>query len=226
MRCTRRTFRRPFISLLSVLAGSCAALLQAWPASAAAPPAGWLREDLPDQGSYLLRYVPQSLDPTKPPPLIVFLHGAGGTPEYYEPYLRDAAEGAGAVLAVPKSSSSVGWGIGNDEAIVAASRDRVAAEVAADANRISIAGHSAGGAYAYLLAYGEASHYSAVFTLSAPYYAVPSVADPAYKAPIRMYYGTDDPNYSTGPRASLEAQWNRLGVAFEEDVVAGYGHNV
>src|SRR6185295_18027943 len=143
-----------------------------------------------------------------------------------QPYLRAAAESAGAVLAVPKSSSSAGWGIGPDEAIVAASRDRVAAEVGADASRISIAGHSAGGAYAYLLAYGEASHYSAVFTLSAPYYAVPTLADPAYKAPIRMYYGTDDPNYSTGPEASLKAQWNRLGVAFEEDVVAGYGHNV
>ena len=52
-----------------------------------------------------------------------------------------------------------------------------------------------------------------------------SLADAAYKPPIRMYYGTTDPNYTTGARAQLDAQWSRLGVAWEEDVQEGYGHN-
>jgi len=95
-----------------------------------------------------------------------------------------------------------------------------------DPARVSIAGHSAGGAAAYLLAYGTVSHYSAVFTLSAPFYAVSSVADPAYKAPIHMYYGTTDPNYATrGAYAALQQQWNALGVAWESDVENGWGHD-
>jgi len=54
---------------------------------------------------------------------------------------------------------------------------------------------------------------------------VTSVADPAYKAPIHMYYGTADPNYTNGAYANLQQQWNALGVAWESDVEAGYGHN-
>ena len=64
-----------------------------------------------------------------------------------------------------------------------------------------------------------------MFTLSAPFYAVPSVAQPSYKAPIRMYYGTTDPNYSGGDYDELQQQWNALDIAWQGDVVAGYGHD-
>ena len=50
------------------------------------------------------------------------------------------------------------------------------------------------------------------------------LADSRYKPPIRMYYGTTDPNY-TGARPSLETQWRRLGVSWEENVQADFGHN-
>ncbi len=45
------------------------------------------------------------------------------------------------------------------------------------------------------------------------------------KAPIHMYYGTTDPNYTGGAYASLQHQWDALGVSWESDVEAGYGHN-
>ncbi len=129
---------------------------------------------------------------------------------------------------MPKSSSDLGWGLGADEQTVAESLRLVKADLApvlTDGLRTSIAGHSAGGAYAYLLAYGGAARYSAVFTLSAPYYPVPAVADPAYAAPIRMYYGSTDPNFTGGAQAQLTAQWDRLKVPWQEDVAAGFGHN-
>jgi hypothetical protein len=108
---------------------------------------------------------------------------------------------------------------------VAAAQQEVMGELPIDPQRVSIAGHSAGGAYAYLLAYGTARHYSAVFTLSAPFYSVAAVTDPQYTAPIRMYYGTTDPNYTGGAEAQLVQQWHTLGVPEEEDIQAGYGHN-
>jgi len=196
------------------------------PARAADPP-GWKRLDVPATGSYLWRYLPASLDPAAPAPVVLFLHGAGGTPDLYKNFVQESAEASRAVVVMPKSSSDLGWGLGSDGETVAESLRLVKADLAPlalDDLRTGIAGHSAGGAYAYLLAYGAVSRYSAVFTLSAPYYAVSAVADPAYRAPIRMYYGSTDPNYAAA-RPQLEAQWDRLGVPWQEDVAAGFGHN-
>jgi poly(3-hydroxybutyrate) depolymerase len=192
----------------------------------AAPAAGtWQQVSLPATGSYFALYVPKSWNQAQPAPLVVFLHGAGGTPMDYEAYLFPAAEAVGAVVAAPKSSSDLGWGLGADDQTVAATVAAVKGMLAVDPQRVSISGHSAGGAYAYLIAYGEVDGYNAVFTLSAPFYPVSAVADPAYRAPIHMYYGTTDPNYILGDYADLVQQWAALGVQSESDIEAGYGHS-
>ena len=201
-------------------------LLLAVPAFAGTPPSsGWERLDLPTTGSYLQRYLPAGADPLAPLPVILFLHGSGGAPENYQELVREAADAAKAVVVLPKSSSSLGWGLGADEQIVAESLRVIRQELTVDDSRVSIAGHSAGGAYAYLLAYASVAKYSAIFTLSAPNYAVTTVADPAYRAPIHMYYGTTDPNYTGGGEAALRAQWDRLQISWQEDIKANFGHN-
>jgi predicted esterase len=186
---------------------------------------GWQQVNLQAQGSYFWLYVPPAWDRTTPLPLVVFLHGSGGKPELYLDFLFPAADAVGSLTAVPKSSSDVGWGLGNDEQIVAATVAAAEGMAPVDLTRVSIAGHSAGGAYAYLLAYGTVSHYNAVFSMSAPFYPVSQVTDPAYKAPIHMYYGTTDPNYTGGSYARLGQQWDALQVPWESDVEEGYGHN-
>jgi predicted esterase len=207
-------------------AAFAAAILLAFlavPALGAPVTPGWRKIDIPATGSYLLRYVPASLDPTRPAPLVVFFHGSNGTPEDYQSFIFPAAEKAGCVVAMPKSAAFAGWGTGNDEQTVTETVRLVKEELPVDDRRIALAGHSAGGAWAYLVAYGS-SAYSAVFSMSAPFYAVSSLTDPHYKPPIRMYYGSTDPNYAAA-RPSLEAQWAALGVPWQEDVQAGYGHN-
>jgi predicted esterase len=217
--CNLTTFSRPLcLFWLAVLA------IAGLPLAAQTPAAGWKEVQIPATGSYFQRYVPRTLDPTRPAPVVVFLHGAGGRPELYRNFVLNAAENAACVVVLPKSSSNLGWGIGNDATTVQESLRLVREEISVDPRRVAIAGHSAGGAYAYLLAYGEASHYSAVFSMSAPSYPVSAVADPAYKAPIRMYYGTEDPNYGSAYGA-LKGQWDRLGVRWEEDIRSGFGHN-
>lgn len=194
-------------------------LLASAPLTAAGLP-GWQRFELPGSGSYFLRYIPPGV--AEPAPAVLFLHGSGAFPEQYRAYLDDAADKAGLVVIVPKSSSNLGWGTGQDASIVEESLGAVRAELSLDPRRISIGGHSAGGAWAYLLAYGTLSHYSAVFTMAARFYPVDAVADPAYKAPIRMYYGAQDPNHAFSP--ALKQQWTRLGVPWEEEVLPGFGH--
>lgn len=210
---------------LSSAAVVLALVLLAVPAAAAGP--GWERDDL-STGSYVLWYVPYSLqarlEAGSPLPVVLFFHGAGGWPEGYRFLVQAAAEAAEVVVALPRSSG-LGWGTAADEQAVTETLGLVRAALPVDARRVAVAGHSAGGAYAYLLAYLEVSRFSGVFSLAAPFYPVSEVADPAYTAPLRMYYGTTDPNYTGGAAARLRDQWLRLGVPFEEDVQAGFGHS-
>ena len=189
----------------------------------AAPVPGWARFDLPESGSYLWRYLPLGADLSRPVPAVLFLHGSGGVPDKYRPFLVDAAQRAGLVVILPKSSTDLGWGDAQDERIVEESLRTVGADVPLDPRRTSIGGHSAGGAWAYLLAYTTRSTYSAVFAMAARFYEIGAVADPSYKAPIRMYYGEDDPNYGFSPL--MRQQWTRLGVPWEEEVLPDLGHN-
>jgi predicted esterase len=208
---------------VSLLAWGLLVLASASPLAAQAR--GWRRVEVPATGSYFFRYVPFGLDRSAPAPVVLFLHGAGGTPQHYTGALQLAAERAGAVVALPKSTGSVGWGAAADEQTVEETLRLLSQEVQVDFRRVSIAGHSAGGAYAYLLTYPRPSPYSAVFTLASSYYPVESLSGSAYRPPIRMYYGTLDPNFTGGAHASLRAQWQRLGVQYEEDLQPGHGHD-
>jgi poly(3-hydroxybutyrate) depolymerase len=186
--------------------------------------AQWSRLTVAETGSYARLYLPPTLDASEPAPVVIFLHGSGARPENYEPFVMAAVEAAGCVMILPKSLLLEGWGSDEDEITIAASLRMAGELVELDPDRISIAGHSSGGTYAYLLAYTTESSYAAVFSMAAPFYPVAEIADRYYSAPIRMYYGTQDPNY-VDDYPDLVAQWQRLGVAWEEDIQPGYLHN-
>lgn len=218
------------MSFARLLALVLPALLAAFPAAAQVttfPLTGWAKLPVPATDSYYMRYVPASLEASQPAPVVLFLHGSGGRPELYQSFVAEAAERAGCVLVMPRASSTLGWGFGDDDRTIAESLRLVRETLAVDPRRIAVAGHSAGGAYAYLLAYtarGGLRGFSGVFTLAASRSTVDAVADPLYKAPIRMFYGTLDENYVNGAYAGLREQWQRLGVPYEEDVRPGYAH--
>jgi pimeloyl-ACP methyl ester carboxylesterase len=185
------------------------------------PAGSWSRIQVPETGRYYLRYLPTTLDRTVPAPLILFLHGAGASPELYQGLVAEAAEAARTVVVMPRSSG-LGWGSAADAVTLGEALRETGEALALDETRFAVAGHSAGGAFAYLLAYAE-PRWSAVFTLAASFYPVFALSDPAYVPPIRMYYSTGDPNYTTA-YPLLKAQWAALGVPWQEDVQAGFSH--
>lgn len=209
----------PATRFLQRLMVSTAALFWA-PIVHAAP--GWADLDLPG-GGRATRYLPMGVSPDDAAPLVIFLHGAGGMPEHYHDHLEGHADALDVVLLLPESAGQ-GWG-GADTTTIVQGLDAVEDELMIDDRRIYLAGHSAGGAFAYLLAYEGAEGFAAVFSMSAPFYSVSSISDPMHTAPIRMYYGADDPNYTGGAAAMLEGQWTQLGISHETDVQPGYGHS-
>ncbi len=214
-RATRLTLALALASALLLLHGAGGT------SGADAQATGWTELDL-GGGHRATRYLPRSVRPCDALPMLLFLHGAGGTPEAYAPHLEADAEALGLLLLMPQSSGSMGWS-GADTAIINAALDAISAELLVDDTRTYLGGHSAGGALAYILTY-DTTGIAAVFSMSAPFYAVSSVTEAGYAAPIHMYYGDTDPNYTGGSASGLEMQWARLGVPHETDVQAGFGH--
>ncbi len=197
-------------------------------ARAAEPaPAGWTPIDLPGSASYALLYVPPGLERSVPAPLVLFLHGAGSSPQQWRSELADPADAAGVAVIAPRSKG-LGWEVAGDADVIAEALAAARERVLVDPRRIAVAGHSAGAAaavrFAYGLLHGQPPRWSGVFILSSPSASVGAVQDSAYTPPLRQYYGVDDPNYRNGARDFLRAQWLRLGVPFEEQIEPGYGH--
>lgn len=200
----------------------CMAALAAAPAEAAFSP-GWRRLDLAaPASSYAMVYVPAGL-PAGPVTAIVFLHGAGGSPGGWQATLEPLADELGAVLLLPKSAAPEGWGLGPDHLILREALRRLGDGVALDPARLGLAGYSAGGAYALEYAYSTRSPFAAVFALGAPYRTVVELADPAQPPPLRLFYGTADPNHAYLPW--IERMLGGLGVEVVSHVAPGAGHD-
>ena len=205
---------------LGLLVGCLSPLLVPAPAHA-----GWARYDFEDEGGvYAWRFLPTSpVGGFDPLPVVIFFHGSGSSPDDWLDLLGPAAGTDLAILA-PKSDEFLTFHPGVDDVTLELALEKLASEVPIDRTRISLAGHSAGGGHAMVMAYGRRMGINAVFTLGSPYRTVLGVADPDVTPPIRMYYGTTDPNYQAS-REALEDQWQRLGVPAELDVGLGFGHS-
>jgi predicted esterase len=94
-----------------------------------------------------------------------------------------------------------------------------------DKDRIAIAGHSSGGAYAVHLGIARNLGFAAVFAMSSPSIPVAGVGSLGHTAPARLYYGTDDPNWTSGSGLQLAGRLADLGVEVTLDLRTGWGHN-
>jgi pimeloyl-ACP methyl ester carboxylesterase len=210
----------------ALVALALSAALGTGTAASAAP--GWQHIDLPGTGSYTVNYVPYSLPAGQPAPAVVFLHGSGLGPEYWQQNtsLAAIAEQLGFVLVMPRAGQSLNFGIGADDAIVDAAVRATAGAVSIDSRRLGLSGFSAGAAYALVLAYATPTPWSGVFAMAAPYRTVVSLANPSRPPPVHFEYGTIDPNYQSGQYHALRNMLERLGVPTELDLVTGLAHQV
>ena len=114
-----------------------------------------VRELAVSDGRPALLFVPSAAARGRPVPLVVVLHGAGGSARSGLDLLRDVAGEAGVALLAPASRGRT-WdvltrGYGPDVSALDALLRRVFAELSVDASRLVIAGFSDGASYALSL---------------------------------------------------------------------------
>jgi phospholipase/carboxylesterase len=122
----------------------------------------------------VLVFKPARLDPRKPAPLVVALHGRGGTADAFAPLWRRVASNVGAVLAVPKGVNPAGngfdWGVVEQAShLVLRAIEKARAEAPIDDSKIVLAGFSAGGAQAFIQGLQDPDRFAGILSIAGFY---------------------------------------------------------
>jgi phospholipase/carboxylesterase len=160
--------------------------------------------------------VPESYDAGRPAPLVVCLHGAGGSAARRIERLRPHAERTGALLLAPDSLGAT-WdvirgGLGPDVQRIDAGLAMAFARFAVDPARIAIEGFSDGASYALTLGLPNGDLFGRIFAFS-PGFMVPSalVGAPA----VFVSHGTHDPILPIACSRRIVPQLRRLGLSVD-----------
>ncbi len=158
-------------------------------------------------------YVPSSVPPDRPVPLLVMFHGSGGSGRTFVERWKDLAEKEGIVLAGPDSTDAVHWASPQDgPTLLRDVVEAVAARHPIDPRRVYLFGHSAGAVFTLQMACLESEYFAAAAVHA-------GAVDPRYfplfdyasrKIPIAIWIGTRDRFFSLSEvRATSDALKSR-----------------
>jgi polyhydroxybutyrate depolymerase len=150
-------------------------------------------------------YVPENLDPATPVPLVLALHGGGGTADSMERIsdsgFHPLADRDGFIVAYPQGIDK-GWndsrpGVDNDAddvGFIAALIDHLSAEYAIDPDRVFVTGISNGGHMSYRLACQLSDRIAAIAPVAANVWdGLVENCAPLHPVPVLIMNGTEDP---------------------------------
>ncbi|WP_431851079.1 alpha/beta hydrolase [Allosphingosinicella sp.] len=180
----------PAVETPAAAADASAGELGARPARSTRPGPNGLHEL---SGGALL-YVPDGVEPAKPAPLVLMLHGAGGRAQHSLDLARAQADRHRFILLAP-ASRLASWDIisqrryGADVAAIDTALRVVFASYTVDPKRIAIAGFSDGASYALSLGLTNGGLFSHVIAF-APGFMAPG--EPSGRPDIFITHGTGD----------------------------------
>lgn len=145
-------------------------------------------------------FIPRGLDPAKPAPLIVGLHGAGGIASQMLDLLAPAAEAHGMIVLAPESREPT-WdvirgGYGPDVAFIDEALKRVFQMHPVDARRIAVSGFSDGASYALSLGIINGELFDHILAFSPGFLAPTQTAD---TPKVFISHGVHDEVLPIGP---------------------------
>jgi predicted peptidase len=187
--------------------------------------------------------VPTTYTGTRPFPLIVALHGLGGTEnaffEGYNAVLPPLAERHGYLVAAPlgyRVDGSYGWGLGNPPADPNTRRvqqlseedvmqvlARVKRTYRVDEQRVYLMGHSMGGIGTWKIAAKYPDVWAAIAPLSGS--GIPDTLGRIRSVPEIIVHGDADPTVNVAGSRNMVAKLKELGAEFSYIEVPGGLHS-
>lgn len=139
-------------------------------------------------------HIPKSADPAKAAPLLVYLHGAGGSEQQGIKRLSSFADESGFLLLSP-ASSSMTWdairdGYGPDVSAIDQALTRTFAARRVDPQRIAVCGFSDGASYALGLGLSNGDLFGSIMAFSPGF--IPSGSKNTGKPRVFVSHGTND----------------------------------
>lgn len=174
-------------------------------------------------------FVPGSIAPDTPAPVLLLLHGSYSTPFDVLPQWTDVAQQAGVILAAPKSIAVYGWRINDDTpALMRDIVDDIATRRPIDRRRLYLFGHSGGAVHALTLGLLESQYFAAVAVHAGAFrergsFKVIPVA--RRKIPVWITIGDRDQFFMMKDVTSTEAALRNAGIPVVLTIIKGHDHS-
>lgn len=184
-----------------------------------------IRSQGKDRAYYL--FVPKSLSPATPAPLIVLLHGSGRNGMSLVEKWKDLAKKEGVIIVGPDALDSQGWRIPEDGPdFIHELVEALKAKYPINARRVYLFGHSAGAGQALYLSLLESEYFAATSVHAGALRSEDDVfIDRAKrKIPISIYVGTNDQFFPLAVVRSTRDALNARGFNSELTEIKGHTH--
>ena len=184
-----------------------------------------IRSQGKDRAYYL--FVPKSINPATPAPLIVLLHGSGRNGMSLVEKWKDLAKKEGVIIVGPDALDSQGWKIPEDGPdFIHELVEALKAKYPINARRVYLFGHSAGAGQALYLSLLESEYFAATAVHAGALQSDDGVfIDRAKrKIPISIYVGTNDQFFPLAVVRSTRDALNARGFNSELTEIKGHTH--
>ena len=165
-------------------------------------------------------FVPASIAPDTPAPVLLLLHGSYQSPLDVLPQWTEVAECAGVILAAPLHDDT--------PALMRDIVDDLATRRSIDRRRLYLFGHSAGGVHALMLGLLESQYFAAVAVHAAAwtqrdyFNAIPLARR---KIPVWMTIGDQDRFFAMKDVTATEAALRNAGFPVTLTIIKGHDHS-
>lgn len=173
-------------------------------------------------------FVPDSVRPGKPAPLVVLLHGSGRDGRVLIEHWQKLAEQEGIILAGPDSRNSTSWAIPEDgPQFLYDLVEELKSKHAVDPRRVYLFGHSAGAVFGLFMSALESEYFAAAAVsagaMKKDNYALLDEAE--RKVPVALFVGTRDPFFPVSEVRKTRDAFAGRGHTVELTEVSGLDHN-